>query len=101
MGFEAVVPVSEAVESGLHGIGDRQQRRPSCPSFDVRKNPLDLRVEVPGPDLAAHVGDPQLPHRCAKLPAELAPVIGYEVPGSRSRFVGRVLRLRTGFVRPT
>jgi hypothetical protein len=87
MGLEAVVPIPEAVEPGLHGVGHRQQGGSASPSFDVAKDPLDLRVEVPGPDLAADVGDPQLPHRCAKSPPELAPVIGHEEPGSLCRFV--------------
>ena len=90
-GLEPVVPISESVEPGLHGVGHRQQCRPPCPGLDVPEDPLDLRVEMSGTDLTVDVCEPRALNHGAQPPAELAPVIGHEIARSLSRFVGRFL----------
>lgn len=80
MRSEAVVPFSVSVEANLKGFGALRQQGSPCPPLHILEDPFDLRVELPGVDLAADVRNTQGLDASAEPGPELAAVIGDQEP---------------------
>ncbi len=86
-----VVPFRVRVKSALDRLRPRRHRRSTHPQLHVFEDSLDLRVELPRPDLASDMRDAKRLNTCSESRPELAAVIGHQKPRRRPTHFDRRL----------
>ncbi len=73
-----VVPIRIRVETSSDCLRAHRHRRPTYPQLHILEDPLDLRVELPCPDLASDVNDAKRLNTLVEHRSELAAMIGHQ-----------------------
>lgn len=77
---ECRVPQQVCVKPPLDDSGSGHDARLPHPRLQIPERPLDLGVEMPGPEFATDVREAKALDRFVETLPELAPVIGHQEP---------------------